>query len=187
MTDRTAFNSVEGDFALTWFCFTALYDWLAKFAPFSQPVGSQTKTNRGLVASGFFRACRRLHVFASNFDWFIVLFISDMIIHSNYFGSGFGFTTLKTNENPVFIKGWDRDFSQWCGIDSLQLLIKVHFYTYKPLFQVRFFFSFNISRDQYTVFTTHRCRRVLCLSRRNWNSLLRHDPRHDTTKWNSDV
>ena len=66
-----------------------------KFAPFSLPVGSQTKTNRVLVASGFFRACRRLHVFASNFDWLIVLFISDMIIQSNYFGSGFGFTTLK--------------------------------------------------------------------------------------------
>ena len=44
------------------------------------------------------------------------------------------------NENALYIKGRDRDFSRWCSIDSLQLRIKVHFYTYKPLFQVMFFF-----------------------------------------------
>ena len=40
----------------------------------------------------FSRAWRRLHVFASNSDWLVVLFTSVAIGQSNYFG--FGFTTL---------------------------------------------------------------------------------------------
>ena len=40
----------------------------------------------------FSRAWRRLHVFASNSDWFIAPFTSVEIGQNNYFG--FGFTTL---------------------------------------------------------------------------------------------
>ena len=47
----------------------------------------------------FTRAWRRLHVFASNSDWFIALFTCALIGQSNYFGFGFGFTTLAGNEN----------------------------------------------------------------------------------------
>ena len=49
----------------------------------------------------FSRAWRRLHVFASNSDWFITLFASVVIGQSNY--SGFGFTTL--NWKPLYIRG----------------------------------------------------------------------------------
>ena len=89
---------------LLWFCFTVLYDRLEKFAPFFQPMGNQAKTNRDLLARvfprlttrtcicfefwlahcavyvfcshAFSRAWHRLHVFASNSDWFIGLFTS---------------------------------------------------------------------------------------------------------------
>ena len=40
----------------------------------------------------FSRAWRRLHVFASNSDWLVMLFAPVVIGQSNYFG--FGFTTL---------------------------------------------------------------------------------------------
>ena len=40
----------------------------------------------------FSRALRRLHVFASSFDWFTGLSVSFVIGQSDYFG--FGFTTL---------------------------------------------------------------------------------------------
>ena len=76
---------------LLWFCFSRLYDWLAKFTPFSQPMGSQTKTNRAW-SHAFSRAWRRLQVFASSSDWLIVLFTSVVIGQRNYFG--FGFATL---------------------------------------------------------------------------------------------
>ena len=53
---------------LLWFCFTALCDFLPKFAaPVSQPMTSKTKTNRASLAQ-FSRAWRRLHVFASSYD-----------------------------------------------------------------------------------------------------------------------
>ena len=38
---------------LLWFRITTLCDWLAKFAPLSQPMGSQTKTNHVLAARVF--------------------------------------------------------------------------------------------------------------------------------------
>ena len=51
---REVFNCVSKVISrLLWFCFTRLNDWLAKFAPFSQPMGSQIKTNRALVARVF--------------------------------------------------------------------------------------------------------------------------------------
>ena len=68
---------------LLWFCFTRLYDWLAKFAPFSQPMGSQTKTNR-IWSQAFSRAWLELHVLASSSDWLIVLFTSVVIGQRNY-------------------------------------------------------------------------------------------------------
>ena len=42
----------------------------------------------------FSRACRRLREFASSSDWLIELSASFLIGQSNYFGFGFGFTTL---------------------------------------------------------------------------------------------
>ena len=76
---------------LLWFCFTRLCDWLAKFAPFSQPINNKTKTNRAWP-DAFSRAWRKLHVFASSSDWLIMLFTSVVIGQKNYFG--FGFITL---------------------------------------------------------------------------------------------
>ena len=76
---------------LVWFSITTLCDWLTKFAPVSQPIRIQTKTNR-VLPHAFSRAWRQLHVFASNSDWIVVLFASVAIGQSNYFG--FGFTTL---------------------------------------------------------------------------------------------
>ena len=51
----------------------------------------KTKTNRASLAR-VSRAWRRLHAFAWNSDWSIVLFKFFVISRSNYFG--FGFTTL---------------------------------------------------------------------------------------------
>ena len=77
---------------LLWFCITKLCDWLTKLAPLSQPMEIQPKP---IVfwPHAFSRAWRRLHVFASNSDWLVMLFTSVAIGQSNYFG--FGFTTLK--------------------------------------------------------------------------------------------
>ena len=50
-------------------------------------------TNRDFARMGFPGAWRRLYVFTSNFDWFIVLLESVVIGQSKYFG--FGFTTLR--------------------------------------------------------------------------------------------
>ena len=89
---RAVFNWVSKVISrLLWFCFTRLYDWLAKFAPLSKPMGSQTKTNRAW-SHAFSRAWCRLHVFASSSDRLIVLFTSVVIGQRNHFG--FGFTTL---------------------------------------------------------------------------------------------
>ena len=71
---------------LRWVCFTAVCDRLAKLAPFSQPMGSQTQTNCDLLARVFPRLPRR--VLASNSDWFIALFTSVLIGQSNYFDFG---------------------------------------------------------------------------------------------------
>ena len=96
--------SVESNFAFALvFGFTSLCDWLAQeqtraeFAPFSQPVGSQTQTNR--VA--FYRPWRRLHVFASNSDWFIVRFTSVLIGQGNYFGFGFAIGHFRVGVNLI--------------------------------------------------------------------------------------
>ena len=75
---------------LLWFCFRLLCDWLLKFAPLSQPMRPKPIVPR---SHPFSRAWHRLHVFASNSDWSIVLFTFSVIGRSNYFG--FGFTTLK--------------------------------------------------------------------------------------------
>ena len=55
------------------FCFTTLCDWLAKLAPFSQPMRSKTKTNLTCLHA-FSRALRWLREFALNSDWFVALF-----------------------------------------------------------------------------------------------------------------
>ena len=60
--------------------------------PTSQPISNKTKTNRALLARVFPRLAP-VNVFASNSDWFIVLFTSVVVDRSNYFG--FGFTALK--------------------------------------------------------------------------------------------
>ena len=68
---------------LLWFRFTvaALCDWLAKFAPLSQPTGSQsqTKTNRDLFARVFSALDAGSHVFESNSGWFTALVKSVVI------------------------------------------------------------------------------------------------------------
>ena len=61
---------------LLWFCITTLCDWLTKLAPLSQPIV--------LSPHVFSRARRQLHVFASNSDWFVVLFTSLAIGQYNY-------------------------------------------------------------------------------------------------------
>ena len=83
---------------LLWFCFTRLYDWSTKFVPFTQPMGSQTETNRAW-SHAFSRAWRRLHVFASSSDWLIVLFTSVLIGQRKYFGFG-----LKTAQYWIYFK-----------------------------------------------------------------------------------
>ena len=55
------------------FCFTALFDWLAKFAPLSQPMRS--KPNKLSPVALVFPRFTRIDVsVGSNSDWFIVLF-----------------------------------------------------------------------------------------------------------------
>ena len=51
--------------------------------PFSQPMGSQIKTNCIGRTSFFPHTLHRLQVFASNSDWFIALFTSVVIGQSN--------------------------------------------------------------------------------------------------------
>ena len=69
-------------------------DWLAKFAPFSQPARSNTKTNKILcLARMHFPMLDASYVYvASNSNWLIVLFTSVVI---DYFG--LGVTTLIEN------------------------------------------------------------------------------------------
>ena len=68
--------SVESNFANAFVYFTAFCNLLPKFAP------NQSQ----FVRTTFSRARRRLHVFTSGFDWFIVLFASVVIDQRNYFG-----------------------------------------------------------------------------------------------------
>ena len=68
------------------FCFTLFRDWLVKYAPFSQPMGKPKPIMPR--SDAFSRAWRRLHLFASNSDWFIVLFTFVVIGQSDYFGFG---------------------------------------------------------------------------------------------------
>ena len=81
------------------FCFNVPCDWLAKFQPFPQPIESQlrTKTNSDLIGRTRFPALSTGdHVFASNCDWFIVLFMSVVIGQSKFFGFVFTRLNLKT-------------------------------------------------------------------------------------------
>ena len=64
-----------------------LSDWLKRVAPVFQPMRSETKNNRD-----FSRASSELQVIASNYDWFIALFVPVVIGRSNCFG--FGFSTV---------------------------------------------------------------------------------------------
>ena len=52
--NRAVFNWVSKVIMpLLWYSFTSVCDWLAKLAPFSQPMGSKTKTNRASLARDF--------------------------------------------------------------------------------------------------------------------------------------
>ena len=69
------------------FRFTTLCDWLAKFPPLFRPMGNKPKTNRECACPhAFFRAWRRLHVFASSSDCFVAQFTSIVTSMSDYFG-----------------------------------------------------------------------------------------------------
>ena len=72
-------GGVESISRLLWFCFTAFYDWLEKFAQ-AKPKPTVTWSH------AFSRAWRRLHEFASDPDWFIALFTSAVLGQRNYFG-----------------------------------------------------------------------------------------------------
>ena len=76
---------------LLWFCFTTLSDWFEKLAPVLSQSDAKLKPI-GPWLHGFSRAWRKLHVFASSSDWFVVLFSSVVIGQSDYFR--FGFTSL---------------------------------------------------------------------------------------------
>ena len=53
-TPREAvFSQASSYSALLWFSFTGFCDWLARLPPLSQPIRSQTKTNRDLRARVF--------------------------------------------------------------------------------------------------------------------------------------
>ena len=61
--------SVEINPGFLQLCFTSLCDWPRKFAPFSQPIKFQTKSNRDLVARVFPR-----------FRWFFFFLIALMLL-----------------------------------------------------------------------------------------------------------
>ena len=83
--------TIESNLRFIWFCITTLVDWFKKLAHFLSQ--SEVKPKPLVTCSRMFsRALRRLHVFASSFDWFTGLSVSFVIGQSNYFG--FGFTTL---------------------------------------------------------------------------------------------
>ena len=84
-------------------------DWLTKLMPLSQPMGISKPKPIVFSLPAFSCTWNQLHVFASNFDWLIVLFASVAIGQSNYFG--FGFTTL--NWKPLY------DQNTVIGIDCL--------------------------------------------------------------------
>ena len=78
------FMNVESNLSLLRFCFNALSlcDWLEKVTPLSQPMRlSQIKT----AVARVFPRLAPVYVFASNSDWFIVLFASVVIGQSNCF------------------------------------------------------------------------------------------------------
>ena len=78
--------NVKSNLSLFWFCFTMRCDWLSKLVPLS-------KTKPTVACSNAFsHGISLICVFASNYDWFIVLCVSVVIGQSNHFG--FGFTTL---------------------------------------------------------------------------------------------
>ena len=74
---------------LLWFCNARHCDWLKYLVLLSQQIRSKTNAK---TCSDTFPA---LGVSASSSDWFIGLPVSVVIGQSDYFGFGFGFTTLK--------------------------------------------------------------------------------------------
>ena len=94
---------------LLWF---SLCDWLAqeqiwaKFAPFSQPGGSQTRTNRGLVARVFPPLTPVTSVFASNSDWFIArfTFVGTLVRVITYFSFGFAIANHSIQSVHMYIE-----------------------------------------------------------------------------------
>ena len=75
---------------LLWFSITTPYDWLTKLV--------LLKLSQRIVFSmhAFSRAWRETHVFASSFDWFVVLFTSVAIGQRNNFSFWFDDTQLET-------------------------------------------------------------------------------------------
>ena len=72
--DRACFQfTAESNSRLHWLCLTTLCDCLREWREFCQPRRIKTKTNRDLLAC-VSHAFRRLRVFTSNCDWFVVLF-----------------------------------------------------------------------------------------------------------------
>ena len=68
---------------LVWFYITSLSDWFNVLKPFSQPIRTETKTNRG----------SRMHIFP---HWFTGLSPAFLIGQRNYL-IGFNFTTIDCN------------------------------------------------------------------------------------------
>ena len=71
--------TVESNYVIA---IATLNDWLKRLAPVFQPMRRKTKTNPTL----------HLQVSARNCDWFMALFVPDVIGRSNRFG--FGFSTV---------------------------------------------------------------------------------------------
>ena len=85
--------TVESNFAITFVLHCSVCDWLLKNTSRHFLNQSEVKRKRIVTCSqAFSRALRRLHVFASRFNWFLGRTASVAICQRNYFG--FGFATL---------------------------------------------------------------------------------------------
>ena len=82
--------TVESNYVIV---IATLSDWLKRLAPVFQPMRSKPKPI-ALCMRDFSRGLSKLHVIARNFDWFIALSAPVVIGRSNYFGFGFGFSTV---------------------------------------------------------------------------------------------
>ena len=86
------------------FCFSSLFDWSRKLAPFSQPITSKNKTNQDFVASVFPRFIRqfvRLYFEFSLARTIISFLLIGCYDYSLYFG--FGFVTLYKSSLTIII------------------------------------------------------------------------------------